>query len=356
MELSPRKQQILKLVIDDYITYAEPVGSKTLLSRHDMGVSSATIRNEMAELESLGFLEQPHTSAGRAPTHSGYRFYVDSLMHRSALAPAEAARFSSVLEEKITNHDLLVEKLSAVLSDLTGYTVAVLRPEIKKAYLRHIELLPIDAQNVVIVIVTGEGIVKNKLIRMGVAVQPQFIHRLSRVLREKLVGLSMAEISLSRINEIRAVMSTNHSVLDPVLGFISEVFEHEDERDVVLEGASNLFRFPEYQDLMRMQAFYRFLESKRGILSFLSETAPLIRISIGAENGYEELRDCSTVTGTYRLGSLSAGRLAVIGPTRMNYAKVVGLVDYLTRQLSTILHREEGNHEQETRDLARYDY
>lgn len=342
MELSPRKQQILKLVIEDYITYAEPVGSKTLQSRHDIGVSSATIRNEMAELENMGFLEHPHTSAGRSPTHLGYRLYVDSLMCHPALTEKETARFLSVLDEKITNHDRLVEKLSAALSELTGYTVAVLRPEIKKAYLRHIELLPIDRQNVVIVIVTGEGIVKNKLIRMGVEVQPQFIHRLSRVLQEKLVGLSMAEISLSRINEIRAVMSSNHSVLAPVLGFISEVFEHEDERDVFLEGASNLFRFPEYQDLLRMQSFYRFLESKRGILSFLSETAPLIRVSIGEENGYEELRDCSTVTGTYRIGPLSTGRLAVIGPTRMNYEKVVGLVDYLTHELSTILHREEG--------------
>lgn len=354
MELSPRKQQILKLIIDDYIHYAEPIGSKTLLSRHDIGVSSATIRNEMAELENLGFLEQPHTSAGRAPTHRGYRFYVDSLMHRPVLEAHEAERFSAVLNEKITSHDRLVEQLSVALSEITGYTVAVLRPEIKKAYLRHIELLPIDTRNAVIVIVTGEGIVKNKLIRMDVPVQPQFIYRLSRILQEKLIGLSMAEISLLRIDEIRAVMSTNHSVLAPVLGFIIEVFEHEDERDIFLEGASNLFRFPEYQDLVRMQAFYRFLESKRGILSFLSENAPRIRISIGAENGYEELRDCSTVTGTYRLGSLSSGRIAVIGPTRMDYSKVVGLVDYLTRRLSTILHREDENNEQETRDLTRY--
>lgn len=354
MDLSPRKQQILKLIIDDYIHDAEPIGSKTLLSRHNIGVSSATIRNEMAELESMGFLEQPHTSAGRAPTHLGYRFYVDSLMQPPILTAYEAERFSAVLNEKITNHDRLVERLSVALSEITGYTVAVLRPEIKKAYLRHIELLPIDMQNVVIVIVTGEGIVKNKLIRMGVAIQPPIIYRLSRILQEKLIGLSMAEISLSRINEIRAVMSTNHSVLGPVLGFISEVFEHEDERDVFLEGASNLFRFPEYGDLMRMQAFYRFLESKRGMLSFLSEPSPRIRISIGAENGYEELRDFSTVTGTYRLGSLSSGRLAVIGPTRMDYSKVVGLVDYLTRRLSTILHREEEYNEQETRDLARY--
>ena len=354
MDLSPRKQQILKLVIDDYIHYAEPVGSKTLLSRHDIGVSSATIRNEMAELENLGLLEQPHTSAGRAPTHKGYRFYVNSLMHRPVLTASEAERFAAVLNEKITNHDRLVERLSSALSDLTGYTVAVLRPEIKKAYLRHIELLPIDMQNVVIVIVTGEGVVKNKLIRMGVAVQPQFIYRLSRVLQERLIGLSMAEISLSKLDEIRAVMSTNHSVLAPVLGFISEVFEHEDERDVFLEGASNLFHFPEYQDLARMQSFYRFLESKRGILAFLSEDGPRIRVSIGAENGYEELRDCSTVTGIYRLGATSAGRLAVIGPTRMDYSKVVGLVDYMTRRLSTILDREEESNEQETRDLARY--
>lgn len=339
MELGERKRKILQAIIDDYITTADPVGSRTIAKKHDLGLSSATIRNEMADLEEMGYLEQPHTSAGRIPSDLGYRLYVDHLMRRYKLTVAEVKKMQHALELRIQELDRLIQQYSNIVSQFTQYTTVVLPPQMKKSAIKHIQLVPIDTNNVLLIMVTDAGIVKNKTLKIYEQVSHDFLNSLSRILNDKLSGLTLEEINLPKIQEIQKEMRSNEGLLIPILNIISDIITDIDDMDVFLGGTTNIFNFPEYKDIERAKEFLSFLEQKKDLYKLLSSVKDNDNISIviGRENEFMEMRDCSIIMSKYSIGKKIVGTIGIIGPTRMEYAKVVSSLEYLTWHLNHVL-------------------
>jgi len=340
VELGERKRKILQAIIDDYIGTAEPVGSRTIAKKHELGISSATIRNEMADLEEMGYLEQPHTSAGRIPSDLGYRLYVDQLMKRHKFTIEELQRMRQAMELKIQELDHLIQQASNVISQYTKYTTVALTPELSKSSIKHLQLIPIDIYNALMVVVTNAGVVKNKTIRLSKIIDSDFCMKLSKILNEKLGGLTIEEINLPKIQEIQKEISSNEELVVPILNTIADCISDIDRAEVYLGGTTNIFNFPEYNHIDKARELLSFLEEKKNLYKLLvsnNKNKDRINIVIGSENQFEEMKGCSVVMSTYSIGSKIVGTIGIIGPTRMNYSKVVSSLDVLTRNLNTIL-------------------
>ena len=243
MELNERKRKILNTIINEYISSAEPIGSRHIAKHADLGLSSATIRNEMADLEEMGYLEQPHTSAGRIPSDKGYRFYVNELMGGYEATQQDIDILSAAMTVKIHQFDKVIRQASMLLSKLTNYTAFLMAPEIKHGAIKTIELIPIDNTTMLIVLVTNEGIMKNKRIIIPKGINSEYIPKISSVLKESLSGLSLDEIGVKKINEIKTALGSNEEMLFPVLEFISEIIDDiQKETEVYLSGVSNIFK------------------------------------------------------------------------------------------------------------------
>ncbi len=342
MELNERKRKILNTIINEYISSAEPIGSRHIAKHADLGLSSATIRNEMADLEEMGYLEQPHTSAGRIPSDKGYRFYVNELMGGYEATQQDIDLLTAAMTVKIHQFDKVIRQASMLLSQLTNYTAFLMAPEMKHGAIKTIELIPIDNTSMLIVLVTNEGIMKNKRVIIPRGINSEYIPKISSVLKEKLTGLSLDEIGVKKINEIKQALGTNEEMLFPVLEFISEIIDDiQKETDVYLSGVSNIFNFPEYRDIDRAKEFIEFLDDKNSITRAVTDTDEdddrVIRIKIGKENDMDIMQNSSLVTANYRVGGRNVGKIGIIGPTRMNYSKVVANINQISQYLEKLL-------------------
>ncbi len=342
MELNERKRKILNTIINEYISSAEPIGSRHIAKHADLGLSSATIRNEMADLEEMGYLEQPHTSAGRIPSDKGYRFYVNELMGGYEATQQDIDLLTAAMTVKIHQFDKVIRQASMLLSQLTNYTAFLMAPEMKHGAIKTIELIPIDNTSMLIVLVTNEGIMKNKRVIIPRGINSEYIPKISSVLKEKLTGLSLDEIGVKKINEIKQALGANEEMLFPVLEFISEIIDDiQKETDVYLSGVSNIFNFPEYRDIDRAKEFIEFLDDKNSITKAVTDTDEdddrVIRIKIGKENDMDIMQNSSLVTANYRVGGRNVGKIGIIGPTRMNYSKVVANINQISQYLEKLL-------------------
>lgn len=343
MDLGERKRRILQAIIDDYISSAEPIGSRSIAKKHELGLSSATIRNEMADLEELGYLEQPHTSAGRVPSDLGYRLYVDQLMNRYRLTVAEVQTMQQAMALKMQELDRLIVHTSSIISRLTQYTTVVLPPEVKKDSVKHMQLVPIDANSILLVLVTNAGSVRNSTIRTSKGLSLDLANRLSALLNSKLSGLTVEEINLPKIAELQKEMGPNQEILTPILNHISESISNMEDAELYLGGTTNILNFPEYNDIDKAKSLLNFLEEKKSLHKMLtgmqknSQSPGKISILIGKENEYPEMQDCSIILSTYTIENKAVGTIGVIGPTRMDYAKVVSSLDYMTNTLNQII-------------------
>ena len=345
MEMGERKKKILHSVVSEYISRAEPVGSRNIANRYNLGLSSATIRNEMADLEEMGFLEQPHTSAGRIPSDKGYRLYVNELMKGYELSSRDVEVLKSMMELRLNQLDNVIKSAVKVLSELTNLTAVFTTPELKKGAIKTIELVPIDSSSMLIILVTNEGIMKNKRVAIPPGTAPEFITNFSNVLREKLSGLTIEEITVVKIREIKTAMQTNFEMLFPVIDFISEIIDDiEKEADVYLSGATNIFKYPEYSDINKAREFLELLDNKSAMSKALtlpstgrSGRKNAVSVKIGGENELDAMKNKSVVTANYYIGDRVAGRLGVIGPTRMDYAKAVKRIERISAYMNKIL-------------------
>jgi len=342
MELNERKRKILNTIINEYISSAEPIGSRHIAKRADLGLSSATIRNEMADLEDMGYLEQPHTSAGRIPSDKGYRFYVNELMEGYEATQQDIDLLAAAMTVKMSQFDKVIRQASMLLSQLTNYTAFLMTPQLKQGAIKTIELIPIDTTSFLVVLVTNEGIMKNKRIITPNGVNSEYIPKISSILKEKLSGLSLDEIGIKKISEIKSALGENGKVLIPILEFISEIIDDiQKETDVYLSGVSNIFNFPEYRDIGRAKEFIEFLDDKNSITKAVADMEKdddrVIRIRIGKENDLDIMQNLSLVTTDYHLGNHSAGKIGIIGPTRMNYSKVVANINQISEYLEKLL-------------------
>ena len=337
MQLDERKYLILQAIIDDYIVTAMPVGSRTISRKSGVGFSPATIRNEMFDLEELGYLAQPHTSAGRVPSNKAYRLYVDHLLKTVKLTSDERERMHEHLVDKSRRVDGVIRSAADVLSDATKYTSVIVAPKLGTLRIKHVQLVPVAEKTALMIIVTNAGIVKDAVIRIPGGLSADELYSISRMLTEKLAEKPLEAVR-QEFAELLRNNAENRRLLGEALQVIEKKLESEDQADVIIGGSANLLGYPEYSDVNKARNFLAVLESKDTIRRVLSRDGSMeVTIRIGPENQVPALNDCSIVTASYRVGDHSNGILGIIGPTRMNYNRVISVLDFMGRELSDVL-------------------
>lgn len=338
MALNDRKIQILKAIINDYIATAEPVGSRTLAKKYDLGVSSATIRNEMSDLEDMGLIIQPHTSAGRIPSELGYRLYVDRLMNTSELTPKEQEFLHSVVSGNITKIEYLMEETAKAISMLTNYTTIISEPILKRTALKQIRLMPLDESAIMLIIVTEGNFVKNHIIRVNKAPSDEDLFSVSVKINNILKGHTLEDINEHTIMALQKELKEYSGLLKPVLKAVQKTIRSAENVHLHMSGAKNILTFPEFSDISKATEIFRAFEEKNNLVSLLEDAKSNdIRILIGNEINIKEMKDCSVITTTYNMGENTKGSIGIIGPTRMNYNQVVSVLNEMVKNIENVL-------------------
>ncbi len=335
MELSDRKLKILRAIIDDYIDTGIPVGSRTLSKKPDFNYSSATIRNEMADLEEMGYLYQPHASAGRTPSDLAYRLYVDTMMHAGKLTSAEMKSIRAYFGMRMSEMGQVLDAAARALSEMTNHISLVTAPQLATTKLKRIQIVKITDTKAVLVMVTDGGLVTDTVINIPASMDMVQFERLSNMLTEQVQSASVVDAAQTIRQKCEEVFAEHQAVVDEVFHAIDA---NTNKNEVVLGGARNIFNYPEYQDIGKAQHFLQLLETKDALYQMISNARDLeFTIRIGHENPYEDFRDVSVVTATYKVGGEDIGSFGVIGPTRMDYAKVISVLHYVGMSMNDIL-------------------
>ncbi len=335
MELDQRKRQILYAIIHDYIQTAEPVGSRAIARRHGLGVSPATIRNEMSDLEELGFLEQPHTSAGRIPSDRAYRLYVDALPKKASLTAREVELVKRMLASRMRSSEQIVQQLAKLLSALTNQTSIVLGPSEYQARLRQVQLVGLGRGQALLVGVTDGGFLINRMVEIPPDIDERSLQRLQLWLNQRLGGVPLEQIRSVDMRALQDELSSGISLFESVMDeFIGALRSREAER-VYLGGATNILSQPEFKDVDKVRAILELLEEDALIWDVVMQgQGNKISVSIGSENQLTAMQNCSLITAEYHLGGGLVGRLGILGPTRMEYDRVLSLVQHICQTLN----------------------
>ncbi|HIR79929.1 MAG TPA: heat-inducible transcription repressor HrcA [Candidatus Limiplasma merdipullorum] len=340
MTMDARKFRILQAIIDDYILTAIPVGSRTISKKYEMGLSSATIRNEMSDLEELGYLDQPHVSAGRIPSAKAYRLYVDQLLQNGSIRTGDAADVRAYFTNRAQQMEDVISRAAQALSGLTHYTSLVMSPKGAELRIRTLQLVPVSSQSALLVIVTDGGIMRDSVIRVGSEMDSDALYAVSRTLTERLSGHTLSE-ALTLIKETERDMQAERQVLSGVAEFLDAMDSEGGKAKLTLGGASNILNFPEYSDVEKARCFLSVLETKDKLLKLMENHGEMaFTVRIGPETGIPELEDCSLVTATYRLSDNTHGTIGVIGPTRMQYGRVLSVLSAMGKQLTDLLRQD----------------
>lgn len=335
--LTERQLFLLQLLVNDYILSAEPVGSRSIAKRDDVHYSPATIRNELADLEEMGYLEKTHMSSGRVPSEKGYRFYVDHLLSPIMLTDKEMSDIRRVYHQQFTETEQLIRMTARLLSEFTNYTAIMLGPELLETKLRHIELIKLSEEQGVIIIVTDTGHVENKLVSFPEGVNTEDIEKIVNILNEKLNMVPLYQLQSRLDTEIRDVLKQNVSSYERVMDLLSEGLTISDPEKIFYSGRSKMLAQPEFQNVDRIISLFNVFEGKEIVRELMSMPSEGLQIRIGGENKLVGIKDCSLITTTYSAGGEHLGTVAVIGPTRMAYPRVVTLIDVLSKILTKSL-------------------
>lgn len=338
--LDARKKAILFVAVQEYILTAEPVSSQRLVEKYQLGVSSATVRNELALLEELGYLNQPHTSAGRIPTDAGYRYYVDSTADKPGLSIHEEKAIVKLFSDLDREMEVLMQETTQALSKLTSYVSVVLAPSFKKRKLKHVDLVSLSPRHILVVLITNKGQVLKRTLSIdttGKEVNKR-LDEIENLLNDKLQGLGSSEIANLKASIVLPDQGSTkliHTLIDEITGLMSD---HDKER-VFLGGTSSILSQPEFEDLQKMQALLSSLEQGYRLLQWLEDSfgTKKVIIRIGSENSDKEIKDCSVIASSYRIDDETLGTLGIIGPTRMNYARAISSVELIANNLSKVL-------------------
>ena len=335
MEISERKKRILAAVVDEYIRTAEPVGSKVLAEHAGLGCSSATIRNELAELVNMGYLEQPHTSAGRVPTPLGYRMYVNELMEEQRLTMDETEELNRRLEAKLNELDNTIGEFSRLASQLTDYPALALSTR-SKVTVKRFDIIYVDANTFIIVIMLDNNKVKNKLVHLPVSVGEQMVKKLSTMFNASFTGIAESEITPVLINSTERAADDSLGLTSVIAAFALEVLSEEASPSAFVTGENRLLSQPEFRDPDKAHKLMSYLSGGGYILppDGLPGGTNEVRVLIGPENVAEELKDSSVVVATYDAGDGTTGLIGVVGPTRMDYSLIASKLSFLAQNLS----------------------
>ncbi|NLN96793.1 MAG: heat-inducible transcription repressor HrcA [Eubacteriaceae bacterium] len=335
MELNERKERILEVIIRSYIDTAEPVGSRTVAKQFKQSISAATIRNEMSDLEDMGFLVQPHTSAGRIPTQKAYRYYVDSIMKVKQLEEVLKRDIHEGYLKVAGDLEDIMTYTTNLLSDLTKYASVVLSPKVTWANCKHLQIIPVFKERVLVVVVTTEGFVENIELNLSKELTIQDSLRLSNIINSLLGGLHASEINHNLIDELANVTLEEKVLLrEIVIGVQEALFEHHSQ--VMSTGVTNLLDYPEFADTDRVRHLVKVSQKKNILAEALigDHYSEVLRITIGDENKGEELKELSLITTTYELQDNIIGAIGVIGPTRMQYDHVSSMLEYIRHEIN----------------------
>ena len=343
MELDERKLKILKAIISNYLETGEPVGSRTISKYTDLNLSSATIRNEMADLEELGLIMQPHTSAGRIPTDKGYRLYVDRMMTEK---DTEMEEMKSQLLERVDKMESLLKQVAKVLAYNTNYATLVTAPQYQNSKLKFIQLSQVDERQLLAVIVVDGNVIKNKLMQVERLFGNDELLKLNVLLNTFLQGASLQDINLEMIHTIKNQAGEFADIMENIFQGIAEAIHEADEVEIYTSGTTNMLKYPELGNVEQTTKLLEALEERQGLNELIDESmnsdnATGIQVYIGEEAPVSNMKDCSIVTATYELEGGGKGTIGIIGPKRMDYEKVVSTLKNLTGELDTIFKKKE---------------
>ena len=344
MELSERKKKILRAVVESYIETAEPVGSKAILELAQLNVSSATIRNELSDLTELGYLEQPHTSAGRIPSPKGYRLYVNELMEQQRLSMEETRQINEALHLKMKELDKVIDQAGRMVSQLTHYPAFALSAGARRITVRRFDLIMVDANSFIVVVMTDTNVVKNKLVRLPSDLSEPQLQLLTTLLNASFVGKNLDELTPELMRLAEHAAGGSYGLISLVVSFAMEVLDDLENSSVYTSGASRILDHPEYRDVGKAQKLMTYLNNEQSLVQSLA--IPDLgndntKILIGPENVADELKDTSVILASYDIGDGMKGVIGVVGPTRMDYAKVAAKLSYVADGLSKLFGQTE---------------
>ena len=337
--LDERKQRILQAVIQDYISSAEPVGSRTLARKYDLGVSPATIRNEMADLEMLGYLEHIHTSSGRVPSSKGYRLYVDALLPIQPMTDAEKAMIDKWYKAKVQQLDQVFQETAKIISKLTRNVSLVLAPQISKAAFRCMQFLPLDDHRVIAVLMTDAGFVENRIMEMPAGSSFEDFERVAKVINGCLAGHTLGAIQNGSLKQIEAEIGDN-VLYESAMTLIDKALNSQRKERLYLGGTTEMMEQPEFHNVDKVKELLIMLEKDQLMKDILkAHLGDGLTVTIGQENEYSGIKDCSIITATYHLDGELLGSMAVLGPTRMEYGRTMSLLNYMNNNLTEVIKR-----------------
>lgn len=336
--LNERKKKILQIIIEDYISSAEPVGSRTIARKYDLGLSPATIRNEMSDLELLGYLEQPHTSAGRIPSAQAYRFYVDALIELGTLTDNDMALIDGWYNEHRRNIDDIFQSTAKILSRMTQNVSMVLTNQQTIANFCYLKFLPLDSQHAILCIVADDGSIDTNVVDIPLGMSSEEMDYLAGKMSKLLEDRNLSDISVEILQNVHTDVVEDKLIFSSLLQAVRKMTGRRQEQKVFLGGTKQLLNQPEFRDVERVRNLLGILEEEKVLKDLLQggEDSGL-KVTIGSENKFTGIQDCSMVQATYRLNGQIVGTMAVLGPTRMEYGKVISVMDYLHKYLKTIL-------------------
>ncbi len=348
MDLSERKLKILEAIITDYIQVGEPVASRTIAKKHALGISSATIRNEMSDLEDLGLIVQPHTSAGRIPSDKGYRLYVDELIQKNNDNYSEVEILQEVISKNIDKIDFLMKETAKTLSILTNHVTFITEPKSSTTVIKQIQLMPADEKKILLVVIVNKNVVKNKMISIDIEVDVSYLYNLSILLNKIFKNKTISDIQKETVSELKEKLNNDLVILLPVLDALINILKSEDATEVYTSGVNNILSHPEFSNIEEAKKIFKALEERELLITLLGDDAEEnVQILIGTENNIEQMKSCSIVRSTYSTEDGSVGKIGIIGPTRMDYTKILSTMDNVTKSISEILRADKNNCEKE---------
>ncbi len=342
--LTERQLLILQVIIDDFIESAHPVGSRAISKKEHISFSAATIRNEMADLEDMGFLEKTHSSSGRVPSEKGYRYYVDHLISPSIMHE-DGDVIKHIIQDNFFEFEQIVQMSAEVLSRLTNYTTIILGPEIFETKLKQIQIITLSSNTAVAILVTNTGHVEHRSFSIPHEIEPSDIEKMVNIMNDQLSGVPIIQLAEKFNSQIASMMKKYVSNLENSYHYLNAALIQDHPVKLYIGGKSNMLMQPEFNDVDKIRSFYAMIENEDEIASMLKQSKDGIKVSIGRENNVEAIKELSLITAAYHLGEDQTGTIALLGPTRMEYRRVISLLNILSHEMTEALYMWYKNNE-----------
>jgi len=337
--LTDRQLLILQVIVDDFIASAQPVGSRQISKKEEITFSPATIRNEMADLEELGFIEKTHTSSGRVPSEKGYRFYVDHMLRPQIITSEDIYRMQSVFKGHLLETEQMIRKSADILSELTSYTAIILGPDVQRHRVKRFSIVPLTSETAVAIIVTDNGHVENRLFELPKDFTASDIEKMVNILNERLVGVPLVEIHSKLEREALEILKQHVGSVDSLVQSLTNAATGQGEGKIFYSGKTNMLNQPEFHDLNKIRMLLELMDKESQVQSLFQPNEAGIHIRIGSENNHLAMEDCSVIAATFSIGFEQHGSIAIIGPKRMDYRRVVSLLDIMRSDLTRAFSR-----------------